>query len=247
MSEDRKNAAVAKIQKMLALAHDPNASEGERDNAARMASNMMAKYQIEEADLNRKAGGAAIKLARANARHMNLGFEKAPAYTGFIALGVAEFTETVVKMIRKIELHTGIQTEVYQFSGEIRDVKYAVWLCETLCYMGLNSWKKSVCETPKFEWLNGWGAAVQTRLFRHAKIRRDEESSMKASDSNALVVLSEKVALVREKCGAQEREEKEHKISTSGWETGFNEPLPLNRPLGNNEQKKTIQHSDISS
>lgn len=48
MNEER---IIARIKKMLALANDLGASEGERENALRMAYATMAKYNIDEATL----------------------------------------------------------------------------------------------------------------------------------------------------------------------------------------------------
>ena len=45
---------IVKIKKMMALANDAGASEGERDNAMRMAYNIMAKYNLDEDDLDEK-------------------------------------------------------------------------------------------------------------------------------------------------------------------------------------------------
>jgi len=41
---------LSKVRKMLALANDVNASEGERDNALRMAHNTLAKYNLSLSD-----------------------------------------------------------------------------------------------------------------------------------------------------------------------------------------------------
>ena len=49
MSEDK---IIGRIQKMLALANDLAASEGERDNALRMAFATMAKYNIDQAQVD---------------------------------------------------------------------------------------------------------------------------------------------------------------------------------------------------
>ena len=48
MSEDK---IINRIKKMLALANDLAASEGERDNALRMAYNLMAKYNLDIAQV----------------------------------------------------------------------------------------------------------------------------------------------------------------------------------------------------
>jgi len=42
---------IARIKKMMALAKDAGASQGERDNAMRMAYNTLAKYNLDESDL----------------------------------------------------------------------------------------------------------------------------------------------------------------------------------------------------
>ena len=51
MSEDK---IVSKVRKMMAIANDAGATQGERDNALRMAYATMAKYNIEESDLSEK-------------------------------------------------------------------------------------------------------------------------------------------------------------------------------------------------
>lgn len=43
---------LEKVKKLLALANDAGASEGERDNALRMAHNMLAKHNLSMVDLN---------------------------------------------------------------------------------------------------------------------------------------------------------------------------------------------------
>lgn len=44
---------LSRIRKMLALANDEAASEGERDNAMRMAHNLMSKYQLDMHDVSK--------------------------------------------------------------------------------------------------------------------------------------------------------------------------------------------------
>lgn len=48
MSEDR---ILDRVRKLLALANDERAAEGERDNALRMAHNIMAKHQLDMMDI----------------------------------------------------------------------------------------------------------------------------------------------------------------------------------------------------
>lgn len=48
-----KEKILARVQKMLNLAYDSGATEGERDNALRMAHSTLAKYNLELADVER--------------------------------------------------------------------------------------------------------------------------------------------------------------------------------------------------
>lgn len=72
---------VEKIQKLFALANDPAASEGERDNALRMAGALMAKYNIDQAAVHAKAGTKA-KITQVEA-------EADKTWHGWISWGVA--------------------------------------------------------------------------------------------------------------------------------------------------------------
>jgi len=51
MTEER---IIDKIRKLLALANNEAATEGERDNALRMAYNLIAKHNLEMSDINPK-------------------------------------------------------------------------------------------------------------------------------------------------------------------------------------------------
>lgn len=71
MEQKSTEAIIVKIRKMMALANDAGASDGERDNAMRMAYNIMAKHNLAESDLTEKElrqliglGGDAAPYAR---------------------------------------------------------------------------------------------------------------------------------------------------------------------------------------
>jgi hypothetical protein len=49
--ETQENKILARIRKMMALANDAAASEGERDNALRMSYNLLAKYNLSMVDV----------------------------------------------------------------------------------------------------------------------------------------------------------------------------------------------------
>jgi hypothetical protein len=228
--------ALSKIQKLLALAADPGSADGEAENATRMATKLMVKYGIDEAMLNWELGRDSVRVGRANARHMcNVASTGKPMhFCGFVAIGVAEFTGTVVEMLNRISIHSGTSDSVFRFSGEITDVKLAVWLCETLLAQAQREWRRSETESSKVAWLNGWGVAVQARLYKMAEFKSQEEGAMKLSDNNALVVLDQKCALIKEKFGEQAKLKSNAKSSSDGWVAGMNTSIPTNA-LSNKE------------
>ena len=235
-------AALEKIQKLMALAADPSCSGAEAENAARMATKMMVKYGIDEAMLNASQGKSSIRIGRASARHMcsPSSTGKAMNFCGYVAIGVGEFTNTVVEMVDRITVHTGTYDTVYRFSGEITDVKLAVWLCETLLAQAQREWRAAVSDDPKVAWLNGWGAAVQTRLKRMAEVREQTEAEMKASDSNALVVLDAKTALVKERFGETAARPSKAKSSADGYIAGMNTNIPTNAVTDQSGKNKQL-------
>ena len=56
MSEMDKDRALERVRKMLALANDAGASEGERDNAMRMAHATLAKHNLSLVDVDASSG-----------------------------------------------------------------------------------------------------------------------------------------------------------------------------------------------
>lgn len=235
-------AALEKIQKLMALAADPSCSVGEAENAARMATKLMVKYGIDEAMLNASKGQNSIRIGLAAARHMcspgSTG--KAMNFCGYVAIGVGEFTNTVVEMINRISVHSGTHDTVYRFSGEITDVKLAVWLCETLLAQAQREWRAAVTDNNKVAWMNGWGAAVQTRLMKMAAVREQTEAEMKSSDSNALVVLDAKTALVKERFGETAAKKSNAKSSADGYIAGMNTNIPTNAVSDQSEKNKQL-------
>ena len=50
MSDDERNKILARVRKLLNLANNAAATEGERDNAMRMAHATLAKYNLSLAE-----------------------------------------------------------------------------------------------------------------------------------------------------------------------------------------------------
>ena len=96
MSTDR---IADKVRKLLALASDPGAAPNEAETAARQAAALMAKHQLEEADLQLKgaAGKLIFDLMEGYGRGTRPGKRNAkevPTWIAIIAYGVRVFTRT---------------------------------------------------------------------------------------------------------------------------------------------------------
>lgn len=86
-----------KIRKLLALAADPNAQGAEAETAARMAAKLMAKHDIDLAELEEEELRKAWDMTTAEAQGCRPGKKnptEVPPWIGIIAWGVKVFTRT---------------------------------------------------------------------------------------------------------------------------------------------------------
>ena len=109
-----------KIRKLLALAADPGASPQEAETASRQAAALMAKHDIDLADLEEEALRAEFDLTEAQAMGCRPGKTNAvevPPWIGIIAYGVKVYTRTRVRAGRGVVFFQGtrerIMTEAY--------------------------------------------------------------------------------------------------------------------------------------
>jgi hypothetical protein len=234
LTKEQESKAIDKIRKLLALAADGGASEGERNNAARMAAKLRIQFGIEQYQIE-EGGKPTIRVGFAYARHMGKTMA-CPDFTGIIAVGVGELMGCVVQLVNVIDPLVGTQVNKFKYSGEISDVKMAVWLTEKLIVQAYRESAKGVPQEKRIGWLNAWACAVQGRLYKMAAMQKEEES---LSGSMALVVIDAKSAKVKEKFGATEKKEN-NKIpfAHEGYHAGMNTDLNINRPLTNGEAEK---------
>ena len=225
ITKESQAAAVEKIRKLLALAADPSAEGAEAENASRMAARMMVKFNIEESMLRGDKVGT-IRCGFAYARHMTPSLKRAPVFAQFIAVGVADYLGCIATMVNRVSVATGNTETVFKFAGEVSDVKFAVWMCETLCLQCHREFAAYKGDEPKVAWQNGWGGAVQKRLREMLRVKQQEEQALKASDSTALIVIDKKVAVVTEKFGESEYRQNNSVKSIDGWRAGMNTTIP---------------------
>jgi len=227
-----KSEMIEKVRKLLALAADPGCVGAEAENATRMATRLMVKYQIDES-LLAQSGASFIKVGFGYARHMVKGEIKAPTFAGVIAIGVGDFLGCVTSLVWIKEAGAEQQVQRFKFAGEVADVKFAVWLCETMCAQALREWVRAKTESRKDAWLNGFAAAVQFRLRDMTKVKKEEEEEIKKSSGTAVLVLDGKVALVKEKFGDTSREPTKAKTAADGFQAGMKAVIPTGA-LGSN-------------
>lgn len=232
----RRERIVGRIKKSMATAVDPGASETERETAARQAAKLRSLYAVQEWEL---AGGTpgAIKIGFAVARHMGKSFDFAP-FAGFIAMGVAEYMGCIAEVTVRVDKNNGVQTG-FKYCGEIQDVKFAVWLCETLCGNAYRAVKEAGIQNGnRGPWLNAYGIAIQFRLYEMARIQMEEEN---LSTGTALVVIDAKKAKIAEKFGEQKKgEAHRYETDTAGYIAGMEANIPVNRPIEKEADKKAL-------
>ena len=210
-----------KIRKLLALAADPNASDGERDNASRMAARLMAKHDIDLADLEEEALKAQFDLIQGEAVGCRPGKRNAkevPPWIGIIAWGIKCYTRT------RVSSRGGV---VY-FRGPREDVELAQWLQGILVE---GAYKSSKGQPNPNAYRNGYASAIQGRLKKMVLEREQVESS--EPNQFALVrVQDARQKAMDEAYGPESRGKSSGgKSSADGYKAGLSAAIPSGRPV----------------
>lgn len=221
-----------KVRKLLALASDPGAAPNEAETAARQAAALMAKHQLDEADLQLSgaAGKLVFDLMEGYGRGTRPGKRNAkevPPWIAIIAHGVRIFTRT---------FSTRGTDRVY-FKGQRCDVELAVWMHDQIvetCYRASQTACSGLGQREASEWRNGYAGAVQSRLKSLARVRDQSDSATPASaaGTSLAVVNTALQDAMREKWGGPGKV-KVLNVSTNdrGRQAGMAANLPTNRPL----------------
>ena len=228
MSVDR---IAEKVRKLLALASDPGAAPNEAETAARQAAALMAKHQLDGADLQLTRGqgkllfdlmegyGRGTRPGKRNAREV-------PTWIRIIAVGVARFTRTFT---------TPGSDRVY-FKGQRCDVELAIWMHDQIvdtCYQASQASCQGMGMSEANTWRNGYAGAVQRRLTDLAKVRDQVEADTPASASGtSLVVVNTALQeAMAERFGEFKVKSANVSQNLRGRQAGESANLPTNRPL----------------
>lgn len=223
MSTDR---IADKVRKLLALASDPGAAPNEAETAARQAAALMAKHQLDEADLQLSGTGGKLifDLMEGYAKGTRPGKKNAkevPPWIAIIGFGVKVFTRT----------YSSLGSGRVYFKGQRCDVELAIWMHETIvdaCYAA------SQGEYQPNAWRNGYAAAVQRRLKDLAKIRNQSDTDTPASASGtSLVAVNNALqeAMAEKWGGPGGVRSSRVSRSDAGYAAGMSAHLPTARPI----------------
>ena len=190
------NKAKDKLAKLMAVAKNAGSAEGEASNALRMAEAIMRKFGLEEAD----AVTEAPKNFDWSSQFVPYVYDgckatKMPPWIQCMAVGVAEFTDTVAK------IHTRNGGVGIGFYGEISDVAFAQWLLQ---YLIDNVQKEASAHVE----LGRSGriqfrTAMASRISKRMKdLRAERTEAFAASTGTALVVVNRKIEERNQEFGA---------------------------------------------
>ena len=211
-----------KIRKLLALANDPGATEGERANASRMAAKFMAKHDIDLSDLQEAELREQFDLISGEAVGCRPGKKnpsEVPTWIGVIAWGIKLYTRTRA---------TSGRGGVY-FKGPREDVELAQWLqgiLVTSCYTASEG--RSQAAASAFR--NGYAAVIQSRF--KAMVQDRTNADQEATCTALVRVQDVRKQVMDEAYGSEEEGKKsQNRQSQEGAEAGRNAAIPTGRPI----------------
>lgn len=232
-----RDEARAKIAKLMAMASDKGgASKQEVETALRHAEAMMRKHGIEQSEIH-AAGGALTYNWEAG--YYAFGRDGKPVksnpdWFGWVAVSVANFTDTIVVQKNDPDLGYGVM-----FRGDEEDVVFALWLIGYLKDAIRKATKeaKLSSSSQRETFRKSMALGLCNRMRDLIKERHAAFQAATTSTSNALVVVTDKLAKRDEFFGGP-RYKKGKGVKMNDRETagkGFEaaQKVQFNRPIGN--------------
>lgn len=245
MTQDRRQRRaelLEKVRKVLAIARDNGGNENEKAAALEHANRLMAAYGIEQAEVDLEEieqGMMEMGQEEVTPDWKDRGDKKVyrtmPKWAGMLAVGVAQFTDTVVVQ------QTVAKGEVLVFRGEVSDVEFAKWIFRTVALSVRLEQRASrwTSRRDSIDFLNAAASKLQSRMKELAR-QRDAiyQKAKQESGSRAVMVVDKKMALVQATFGQQKTSRcgfrKTTGASVAGMEAGNRINIPMGRPIGNN-------------
>lgn len=227
---------IDRVRKLFAMSQDVS-SANEAAIALKRCMSLMQKYGITEADLTTSEFGSDASFEG----------KSIPKWRGYLALGIAKFTETVVTIKR--ERVNGVLVKKIVYSGFDADVQNAVLLSDYLEQTLARCIKRYKAETGNTgraasnSFSLGFALALQDRMFEMSKEMEQQspvttQDTPNASAGTSLVVCKQK--MVAAEFGKQRIKQSRTHVSdgsanNAGNEAGRN--VNLNRQVSGNTQK----------
>lgn len=235
---------LARVKKMLTLANDAAASDGERDNAMRMALNLLAKHNLTVAQA--EASGAKPEEARQQGET----FSRDQPWCRAAAHAVAEVFFCSYFYVRGGTTKRG--SVQHCFVGRASNVETAKvmadYVISSIMREANREWKKQADPGPW--WSNFCKGAAHRVWERCAALKREAEQSSQAASSGTALVLASVYAMearanetfLSETLGLQlkTKASREKRVRGEGYAAGraFGDKVSLNRQVGASQTKR---------
>jgi hypothetical protein len=174
--------ALSKINKLMNLANNEAASEGEVDNALRQAEALMRKFAIDMSEALQTGKKPAFDWQQ-DSTYFGQGNKSNPVWYQWMAVAVADFTDTIASNIKDVQ-GAGVK-----FRGHSDDVVFATWLIDCLKEQLRRATRDAKCGSPEnretFRKAFARGVVIKIRDIRK---QRDQKLP-----GNALVVVNTKI------------------------------------------------------
>lgn len=238
-----RDSALRKAQKLMAMAQDGRGNDNEAERALAQAEALMRKFGIEASEVATEtpveydwgSGFAPYGVPRQPAKSV-------PSWYGIVAMGVAKFTDTIVKQQYSTDKGYGVG-----FFGEASDVLFAVWL---VTYLRDAVWR----EAKKYggdrkangDFRHAMACRLQARMYA-LRAERDvayrDATNSAGQTGTALVIVSDKLAKRDAQFGEQKtksakREYRDLSATFAGRSAG--DKVGFNRPVGSSSNDRRI-------
>lgn len=220
-----------KVAKLLRLAKNDAASENEAERALSQAEALMRQFGIEAGELLEGEAAKGFKWGSQFSAYGNKYHQAKtlPKWYDYLAVGVANFTDTIARSHGHPTQGLGIG-----FYGDQGDIVFAVWLVEYL----RDTVQRSAAERKDLDrsQREAFRTAMTMRLIaRMRELRAERDVAMKsAGTGTALVVVSDKLAKRDAEFGAPSYQKSRARITdrnaaeagrAAADKVGFNKPL----------------------
>lgn len=222
--------AKEKVVKLLRLAKNDAASENEAERALSQAEALMRQFGIEAGELLEGQAPKGFEWGSQFSAYGNKYHQAKtlPKWYSYMAVGVAQFTDTIAKLHSNAAQGVGIG-----FYGDQGDIVFAVWLVEYL----RDTVQRSAADRKDLDrsQREAFRMAMALRLVKRMKeLRAERDVAFKASSGTALVVISDKLAQRDAEFGAPSYQKSKTRITdrnaaeagrAAADKVGFSRPL----------------------